>query len=202
MPDLWRTPDAQISQRPAAFSLASEALKPATKRRTALGLPATELETGRRLTYLPFVRRIGAHFFPKGMLISLPAGVKGREQGLTTTTREVRLSHGGVYFNLCVLLFAWSCVQCLSRCDPVQPVALLAPSSSISCPTARGGCVREAHSPLHAHCTCAELPWLILNALVCMEPLSWLLVLAWPQKLRLVLLERSKRQWSLRDLMT
>jgi len=58
----------------------------------------------------------------------------------------------------------------------VQPVALLAPSSSASCPTARGEGVREAHSPLHAHCTCAEPHSLTLNAIVCMEPLSWLLV--------------------------
>jgi hypothetical protein len=37
----------------------------------------------------------------------LAAGVKSGEQGLTKTTEEVRLSRGGVYFNLGVLLFAW-----------------------------------------------------------------------------------------------
>ena len=89
--------------------------------------------------------------------------MKSREQGLTTTAEEVRLSRGGVYFNLCVLLFAWSFVQRFSRCDPVQAVALLASSSSASCSTVRGEGVREAHSPLHTHCTFAELPWLILE---------------------------------------
>jgi len=83
---------------------------------------------------------------------------------LTKTTEEVRLSRGGVYFNLCVLLFAWSCVQRLSRCDPVQAVALLASSSSASCSTVRGEGVREAHSPLPTHCTFVELPWLTLHA--------------------------------------
>jgi len=31
MPNLWRTPDAQIAQRSAAFSIASEAIKPPAK---------------------------------------------------------------------------------------------------------------------------------------------------------------------------
>jgi hypothetical protein len=50
MPNLWRTPDAQISQRSASFSIASEALKLAIKSGTALDIAGPDLETGRRLT--------------------------------------------------------------------------------------------------------------------------------------------------------
>src|SRR5260370_26580760 len=60
MPDVGRTPYPQISQRSASFSIASSAQKPAAKRRTALGIAGTDLETGRRLTYL---QSMEANFF-------------------------------------------------------------------------------------------------------------------------------------------
>src|SRR2546425_7981496 len=53
----------------------------------------------------PFFTRRFAH---------LSEGVKSLEKGLTKTTGEVRLSYGGVYFSICVLLFAWSFVQHVS----------------------------------------------------------------------------------------
>jgi hypothetical protein len=54
MSNLRRTPYPQISQRSASFSLASEALKPTEKSRTALDFAGTDLEIGRRLTGLLF----------------------------------------------------------------------------------------------------------------------------------------------------
>src|SRR2546423_1045624 len=49
MSDLRRTPYPQISQRSASFSIASQALKPAAKGRTALDRAGKDLESGRRL---------------------------------------------------------------------------------------------------------------------------------------------------------
>src|SRR5579871_401104 len=49
------TPDHQISQRSASFSIASQALHPATKGRTAVGFTRARLDDGRRLTQLQFL---------------------------------------------------------------------------------------------------------------------------------------------------
>src|SRR6266566_2709423 len=88
MPNLRRTPDAQIAQRSAAFSIASEALKPAVKRRTALESAGPELETGRRLRYHHIV------------LQEVYMAERSEQQSTTSLPRWVRISRVGLKFML------------------------------------------------------------------------------------------------------
>jgi hypothetical protein len=50
MPDLWRTAQFQIPQRPASLSVSPEAQKSSTERGKTVGFTGTHLDTERRLT--------------------------------------------------------------------------------------------------------------------------------------------------------